>query len=158
MAAFPCPGARRCLSASRPAAIFLGWAAFRRRGSAVRRLVAIFWPPIAWVALIWIIGGLETVPSGPDVPGLDKAAHFAMYAGLGFLLGRSWALAAGGGYTWLLPLLVAFGLGAADELRQGTLPTRSSELADWLADAAGATVGFAAGVVWIRRKTTNRNR
>ena len=110
-----------------------------------------FLPAALYAGAVWLVGGLQTTPSAPSGLGLDKVAHFVMYGGLGFLLGRGWTRA-GRGWTWVLPVLVALALGALDEWRQAALPARSSELADWLADAAGIAVGFVAAVAVARRR------
>ncbi|HEX6306686.1 MAG TPA: VanZ family protein [Longimicrobiales bacterium] len=101
-----------------------------------------FLPAALWAAAVWIVGGLHGTPDVPSGLGLDKAAHFGMYGVLGWLLGRAW-FGAARGVPWLLPLLLALLLGAADELRQRSLTGRSADFADWLADAAGATTGMA---------------
>jgi VanZ family protein len=74
----------------------------------------------------------------------DKLAHLFSYAGLAFLLALvglfrrrpSWAA-----YGTVFAIVVLYG--AADELAQIPVPGRSADLADWLADAMGATLGLA---------------
>jgi VanZ family protein len=112
------------------------------------RLIAL---AVIYAAAIWVIGGVENPPQ-VYAPGLslDKVAHFVMYAGLGLLVGRAWALSMRG-WTWVLPLLLILLLGAADEIRQGGLAERAAEFADWIADAAGASVGFLLSVKLTRR-------
>jgi VanZ family protein len=85
-----------------------------------------------------------------DVPGLDKAVHFCLYAplgaGLSYALGPGRALLAwAGSVLW----------GASDELHQAFVPQRSPSFADLAADAAGAAAG-----VWVlsRRRATRRMR
>jgi VanZ family protein len=113
-------------------------------------LLRRFWPALLYAGAIWIVGGLRNTPHAPSGLGLDKVAHFLMYGGLGYLLGRGWAVA-GRGMGWVVPVLLALLLGAADELRQAALPTRSAELADWFADAAGITLGFLLALRGARR-------
>lgn len=100
-----------------------------------------FAPAIVWAAVVWTIGGLDSVPGVPVVPHIDKAGHFAMYGVLGFLAGRGW-IAAGtrAGQWW--PILLVLAMAAADEYRQSLSATRSAEFADWVADTAGAGCGF----------------
>ena len=74
----------------------------------------------------------------------DKLQHVAAFLGLGFLL--AWAgvlrrrpsLALYGGL-----FVLALAYGAVDELTQTLVPGRTADLRDWLADAAGAALGFA---------------
>jgi VanZ family protein len=119
----------------------------------LKRTARLFAPAVLYALGVWLIGG--STNAGDYVPtaaaGLDKLGHFAMYGGLGFLLGRAWA-ATGTGPTWVIPLLLALLLGAADEWRQASLPARSAEVADWVADAVGVIAGFAAATGLARRK------
>jgi VanZ family protein len=106
----------------------------------LRAALRAFAPALIWAAAVWTAGGLESTPSLPTVRGIDKVAHFVMYGVLGFLLARGWLAMRWRG-AWLLPVLIALMLGAADELRQRSVPGRSAEVADWIADVAGAAAG-----------------
>jgi VanZ family protein len=115
------------------------------------RLPRLLAPPVLYAIAIWVIGGVESPPEVyPPGLSLDKAAHFLMYGGLGLLVGRAWTLAVGG-RLWAIPLILVLLLGAADEVRQGGVADRAAELADWVADAAGASLGFLLGVKLARR-------
>jgi len=99
-----------------------------------------------WILYLLLIFGLSSLPGTPhqlQASYRDKYAHFILYGGYGFLI------AYGGGRTlkWGLfgSLLVGFAAGAltgaADELYQGLIPNRQSELLDWVADMTGSTLG-----------------
>lgn len=99
-----------------------------------------------------------TIPLPPeglpdsDLP-LDKAVHFGLYLGLGWTVGRSLALSGAGGAgsraaAWIGGLLFA----AVDEAHQAFVPTRVTSLTDWLADAAGVTVGLLLVTAWMARR------
>jgi VanZ family protein len=118
----------------------------------VRASVRVFAPALIWAAVVWIIGGLQSTPSVPAGAGLDKAAHFLMYGLLGFLLARGWSVVGWRG-PWLLPVSIALLLGVADEVRQRTVPGRSADVADWVADVSGASAG-----VFIALRMTRRRR
>lgn len=107
------------------------------------RSVIAFAPAVAWALLVWLIGGLESVPTGGlgRLPGADKLAHFGMYGVLGWLSGRGWLMSGLRRGAPAIVLLVVL-MGAADELRQRAVAGRSAEVADWLADTAGAVAGF----------------
>jgi VanZ family protein len=107
------------------------------------RSVVAFAPAVAWALLVWLIGGLESVPTGglSRLPGADKLAHFAMYGVLGWLSGRGWLMSGLRRGALTVVLLVVL-MGAADELRQRRVAGRSAEVADWLADTTGAVAGF----------------
>lgn len=102
------------------------------------------WVPVGLYALC--ILALSSVPSrnlpeGPEIPHLDKAVHGVVYAGLGFLLGRTLCPAP---VAWILGAL----FGALDELYQQTSPGRDSDPADWVADAVGVALGLTGWRVW----------
>jgi VanZ family protein len=81
-----------------------------------------------------------SLPAG--IPHLDKVAHFAEYALLGWLLRRALAMTLPGrrGATAMAIVLLAL-LGAGDELFQSTVPGRDSSAWDWLGDLLGGTTG-----------------
>jgi VanZ family protein len=95
---------------------------------------ALAWlPALAWAALIFSLSARPTLPA-PEVPYLDKVAHFGAYAVLGACL----AFAV---HRSSLPMALALFLGAAygasDEIHQMFVPGRSPDVFDWVADAAG---------------------
>lgn len=75
---------------------------------------------------------------GIEIPGLDKAGHFAIFAV------ATWALLRVLPVGWVLAVMAAQMV--ASELVQGyLLPHRSAEWGDLLADALGVLLGLA---VW----------
>ncbi|MEX0906766.1 MAG: VanZ family protein [Gemmatimonadota bacterium] len=116
-----------------------------------------FAPALAWAFVIWLIGGITDVPSVPGGLGLDKLAHFTMFAILGWLFARGWS-EAGLRRGALLPIVFVMLLGAADEVRQASLATRSADPADWVADVAGGAVGYASGLRRGRGQRMNEER
>ena len=77
--------------------------------------------------------------------GWDKAAHFASYAGLAFLLACAFGARARRSILADLSLLAVVALyGVVDELLQMAVPGRSAELWDWAADVCGAAIGLLA--------------
>ena len=93
-----------------------------------------------WGAFLLFLGGRSDVPAvETDLP-LDKAAHFVLYGVLGALAARGWAGRRWPAWYW--PVTAALIVGGLDEIHQRSVPGRSSEIQDWLADAAGIGVGF----------------
>ncbi|HEX6937837.1 MAG TPA: VanZ family protein [Longimicrobiales bacterium] len=76
-----------------------------------------------------------------DLP-VDKLAHFFLYGILGALAARGWQRS-GRRPGWGWPILAIWLLGAWDEWRQREVAGRSSDVADWVADAAGSLAAFA---------------
>lgn len=108
--------------------------------------------PVLWSVLI-LVATTVPLPSGrlpsSDLP-LDKIAHFALYLGLGWTVGRSLVLSGARSTgarlaAWAGALLFA----AADEVHQALVPSRVTSLADWFADAAGATLGLLIVTMWM---------
>ena len=93
---------------------------------------------IALLAALALVVQLLVLPEPSFVPSLtavvtDKALHAVVF---GALAGMLWVLA-GGRAPWVVFALV-LGVGVADELHQAFVPGRNADLADLLADAAGA--------------------
>lgn len=83
----------------------------------------------------------------PDIAYGDKTAHLALYAVLAFLVAR--AMAPRGGAVRLLSALAAtLTFAAVDEWHQRFIPGRTASLADFAADAAGATAGVVAAAAF----------
>lgn len=104
------------------------------------------WIPAAvWAGVIFYLSSRPRLP-GPELPGIDKAAHFAAYALLAWLLIFATERSR-------LPLAVAVVLalvyGVTDEIHQMYVPGRSPDVLDWFADAAGVA---AATFVHVRRR------
>ena len=122
-----------------------------------------FWRVAAgvWAAVIFVSGVVPTrsvvraVSEGHDTL-TTTAAHFVVYAVLGFLFG----LALGGWHTDLRRLAVALALaaalGGAIELIQGPLSYRDAQLADFIVDVAGAAAGLAVFSVAAAARSRSR--
>ncbi len=114
------------------------------------------WPFVAaWMCVIFGWSAIpgkalpSSVPSGLPV---DKVAHVGEYAVLGSLI----VGAASRGESSLAGCVAAATLvttlyGASDEFHQRFVPGRDADLHDWLADAAGGTLGALATAIVVRR-------
>ena len=104
---------------------------------------------LAWAAIaaLTLTPG-SSLPSA-GLPGVDKLAHFALWA-VGALALR-FALRRGRGWPARRAAVVAFGvavgLGVAVEAAQALVPGRSPEALDVVADALGASV-----TLWFMRR------
>ena len=116
------------------------------------RRALVYAPALIWAVLLVFIGGRSNVPRVESPLPLDKAAHFVMYGILGALAMMGWR-AAGRvpRLAWVLAL--ASLVGVMDEIHQSTVPGRSPEIADWIAD----TLGIAAAALLILRITREKN-
>jgi len=93
-------------------------------------------------------------PPGPDFALKDKLAHCTEYGVLGLLVSR--AIRPGRDVSRGVEILwfVALGAGIAglDELFQGTVAGRVTDIRDWTADVTGLTIGATISVFLARRK------
>lgn len=87
-------------------------------------------------------GGGPDGGADPTVPS-DKLGHLTIYAALGAALARGTFGAGDLRYPVLLAAAGAFLYGGSIELIQSTLPYRSMEAADAVANGVGGTVGAA---------------
>lgn len=99
-----------------------------------------------WLVALWVLSsGSTTVPNAPQIPFMDKVAHFGYFFGGGGLL----SAALFGGNPRIsktrLVLMVAIAaavIGCLDEYHQTFTPGRSgNDPWDWLADVLGGTAG-----------------
>jgi VanZ family protein len=122
------------------------------------RAISLWGPVIATMGLIFWLSSQSVLPSPPGRL-TDKQAHALAYATLAALWGRAQSGGRWSGVTGKRVLIAAAGAvfyGITDELHQGFVPGRSSELADLAADAVGAAIaGFllwACGIIQARRR------
>ena len=128
----------------------------------MRRAARAWWPVIAWMGVIAFatsvrlpVGGLARI----GLP-LDKVAHLLLYGGLGWTLGRAmWVSEYRTAAAVWLCFTAGLLFGGADEWHQGALLSRDASFADWLADAAGLSLGLAAYLWprWLDRKGAMRD-
>ena len=104
-------------------------------------------PALAWAALIFALSARPTLPVGLEL-GTDKIAHFLAYAVLGALLALAQTRT---GWPPAAAYALGIAYGASDEWHQSFVPGRSSDVADWVADAAGVIVAVAL-YHWMRRR------
>ena len=98
------------------------------------------------------MSSITNLPPPRDLGPLDKVGHFFEYGVLGWLLARAFAHRNPERVVqWVgFSLIVGAGIGALDEVYQGTVG-RTQSTADWVADVAGLTAA-AAGMVWLRTR------
>lgn len=108
-----------------------------------RRIACIALSVVLVVLLFWL--GSMPFAAGLFPDGWDKVVHCLFYGLLAGLLHAGF-----GGRRALLAVALVMLVGALDELHQGSLPGRSEDIFDWLADAIAASV-VVAGLVWWRR-------
>ncbi len=104
------------------------------------RALLAYLPLGLWAAAVLTVGALD-LGSTSLPPGGDKVAHFLMYGVGGALAAWAGRKRRHAAAAWIGLALVLL-TGAADELHQATLSTRTSDIMDWAADAAGATFAF----------------
>lgn len=106
----------------------------------MKRSFIAFFPLGLWAAAVLLVGTLRLEPMSLPT-GSDKAAHFIMYGVGGALAAWAGRKQGSAGAAWVALLLVIL-TGVADELHQGTVPGRDSDIMDLAADTAGALLLF----------------
>lgn len=86
----------------------------------------------------------------PGPSGTDKVGHFFMYCMLGFLLQRA-ASPSRSMRTLAVVLGAISAFAAADEWHQQLIPGRAADVADFVADVAGAGLGVGLAFLAARR-------
>jgi VanZ family protein len=98
-------------------------------------------PAILWAVVVLSIGSLHHIPTPSVSFPIDKVGHFCMYGLLGALTGFGW-MRSGHQPHVLIALALAISVGLVDEIHQRYVPGRSSDIADFAADAAGVCIAF----------------
>ena len=106
-------------------------------------------PAILWFVLIFVLSSQSTLPSPDHVT--DKQAHAFTYGVLAVLClmgltGWRWRRVAGA--SLLAAFVIAVVYGVSDEVHQSFVPGRSPDVADVVADAAGAALALTAAWGW----------
>ena len=122
-----------------------------------------------WGLTLWLLSSGNPAPqNGPEIPHLDKLAHFLYFSAGGVLLATlglviSPLLRSRRRLLFAIVTLVCSGIGRLDEYHQTFTPGRSgNDTGDWLADTVGGGAG-AAFVIFlvlpgIRQVTRMRNK
>ena len=106
-------------------------------------------PAILWFAFIFVLSSQPSLPSPDQVT--DKQAHAFAYGVLAVLClmgltGWRWRRVAGASLLGAFVIAVAYGV--SDEFHQSFVPGRSPDVADVVADAAGAALALTAAWGW----------
>jgi VanZ family protein len=103
---------------------------------------ALWLPPILYMLAIFYVSSQSNPAPAVTAIVWDKLLHTTEYAGLALLLCRALR---GEGLRWTAALAAAVVLasayGSTDELHQRFVPQRNSDVRDWAADTAGASLG-----------------
>jgi len=123
-------------------------------------VVRVWSPAVLLMAAIFMFSSLPDVP-GPPGGISDKTAHVIVYAALGILMVRAladgcWCRVTGRSVASAIVLAVLYGV--TDEYHQSFVDGRVADVADVMADAAGACSGGAVVWAWsIVFSTTNQS-
>ena len=115
----------------------------------MKRFLA-FAPAFVWALTILWLGSQPSISTPVVFPLMDKVGHLGMFGVLGALL--AFGLHRGGvraSIAW--PLLFGVAIGALDELRQRSVPGRSSDWRDLVADIIGCAIGL-----WLTHRLLER--
>lgn len=111
------------------------------------KIFILYWlPVIIYCLLIFIQSCYPTTQSLPSVPHMDKLVHAGGYSLLGFLFYRAFQttrIRKRAAMLILLSALSATLYGISDEIHQYFVLSRTADIADVIADAAGGVMGAA---------------
>ena len=122
----------------------------RRRPARLLRLLHVWGPVAAVMAVIFLLSASSSLPRLPASVS-DVTAHAVAYAVLCVAMlravtGADPSRVTAGGVLLAVALTIAYGL--TDEIHQSFVPGRTPELRDLAADAVGAAAGAALGWAW----------
>lgn len=127
-----------------------------------RKPAVYFFLCLVWVVTLWFLSAGNPAPKdGPDIPHLDKVAHFVYFLGggaaLAAALGLRWENGSAG-RIFLIVLVVGCVIGRLDEYHQSFTPGRTgNDTGDWIADTLGSAAGAWLVVIFLlprwRRET-----
>jgi VanZ family protein len=120
----------------------------------VRHATWAFVPALAYALLIFALSHQSNpLPFLPKEIFLhDKLLHAAEYAVLGGLLVPALRMAGLRPTAALFAaVILASFFGASDEFHQSFVPGRDADVADWMADTLGATLGALVATIALRR-------
>jgi VanZ family protein len=102
---------------------------------------------VVYAGVILFASSIPVPEEVPDIFGLDKLLHFAVYSLLGWLLVKTFKTT-GRAVGWgrirsivFLGFLISFSFGAFVELWQNFVPGRSPSIADAITNGVGGLVG-----------------
>jgi VanZ family protein len=112
-------------------------------------------PALSWAGVIFLLSSRSALPEPPIAlpPHTDKLIHALLYAVLASLMYG--AFRAGGttpNRAALFALVLASLYGITDELHQSTVPGRTADVWDWVADTTGAAIAVYLPAWRARRK------
>ena len=114
-----------------------------------------YWFPVAlYCCMIFGVSSISNIQLPDTLPNSDKFVHMSEYALLAALFARAvrhtsqreWHL-----LIWVMAIFFVAFYGITDEFHQSFVAGRSSDLADWLADITGGSVGAAVYLLWVSK-------
>jgi len=114
---------------------------------------------ILYVLLIFFVSSRPYLQApGPNFKMKDKLAHAVEYTILGALLFGNirFRVSRSRLTTFLFLFAIGVSVGALDEMFQGYIPGRRTDITDWLADAFGVATGILVLMFVTRRASPQR--
>ena len=106
------------------------------------RKALVQWAPVpVYVGLIFLASSMSRLPFKLPVAWFDKVLHFSEYALLAILVTRAVRPLMRPWVAWLVTVVAVLACGSLDELYQGTVANRNSDVFDLIADGLGGLVG-----------------
>ena len=115
------------------------------------KFLKYWFPVVLYCCIIFGVSAIPNVQVPQTVFISDKLVHMCEYAILAVLFARAirhasqteWFL-----LIWVIAIFFVAFYGITDEFHQSYVAGRSSDLADWLADIIGGSIGAAVYLFW----------
>jgi VanZ family protein len=110
-------------------------------------------PPLLWAGVILFVTSIPGRFVPREVSPYDKLVHLTIYGFFAVLLTRDLTQITSPWRAAMVAIVIAALFGGVDEWHQQFIRGRSTDVADWVADSAGAALGAAliATFYWFRR-------
>ncbi len=102
---------------------------------------------LTWFSVLWHLSSITPqIKDAPQIPHLDKLAHFCYFMAGGFCIANTLFLKINKSSNWtqilIISILIGASAGAIDEFHQTFTPGRTGNCyGDWIADTLGTTAG-----------------
>ena len=100
-----------------------------------------YWtPPVIWATLIFMASSMPAPDTGMKIPFFDKIAHAGVFGILAVLIfrGLTFERRFNPRKAFLIALIATSLYGIMDETHQWFVPSRQTDIQDWIADSVGA--------------------
>lgn len=118
---------------------------------------------LIWFSTLWYLSSITPkIKDAPQIPHLDKVAHFCYFMAGGFCIANALFLRKNKSSSWkqilIISILIGASAGAIDEYHQTFTPGRTgNSYGDWIADTLGTAAGAYYCLLMWKRLAKNKH-